>query len=1101
MYKIYTRKLCWPAGRIPNILLIMKLIVLLMIVTLMQVSAASFGQKITLKQQRVSLKEVFSEIRRQSGYDVFMSSDGVKLSTRINVAVVGLSVDKALEKILEGLPLTYMLDGKTIVIKEKERSLIDKFVGYFASMDVTGKLIDENGQPIAGATIKVKGSSLSAVSDGNGVFLLKNVAEDAVIEISYLGYQVKQVKAAKDLGVLQMEVAVGELAEVTVNAGYYTVKDKERTGSISRVSSKDIEKQPVTNLLATMQGRMPGVSIVQESGIAGGGFQINIRGLNSLRTEANAPFFIIDGVPYSTDAISDRQTSPSIPGDGNPLASINPNDIESIEVLKDADATAIYGSRGANGVVLITTKKGKPGKTSLSVTADQSIGSVTKMMEMMNTPQYLKMRRDAFQNDGISTYPANAYDLNGAWDQNRYTDWQQELIGGTAETSSLQATVSGGTEQSSYLFSGNYRAESSVFAGDFLYQKGGARINYNHHSTDRRFQMNFSASYMAQQNDLPSIDFVTLSRQLAPNAPALYNADGSLNWQNSTWENPLANLKSKSLTNTADLITNAVVSYRLIDNLTLKSNFGFTDLRNKDSRSLPSTMYNPALNLTSQQSSIYGNEFKRNSWIIEPQLNWIKTIGKSAVDVLVGASYQSQRSEKLSSLASGFSSNNLLYNRAAAAQTFIFNNDGIDYRYQAFFARFNYAFDDRFIINLTGRRDGSSRFGPGKQFSNFGAVGLAWLFGKESFVKDFAPFLSFGKLRSSYGVTGSDQIGDYQFLNTYINSGLNYGGSVGLQPARLYNAEFGWETNRKWEVSMELGFLNDRIFFTTAYYTNRSSNQLVGLPLPGTTGFASIQENLNAEVENFGLETTLSLVPLKTKYFSWTVNLNITRAGNKLLSFPGLENSSYRTQFTVGQPTTIRKLFNYQGVDPQTGLYQFEDVNGDGIISYEYDRTKVRDFNPEFYGGIQNQFTYRGVNLDFLVQFVKQENYNFANTQRAAGLFANKPAAYVNSWAQVGDQAMYQRYAQNTNQVASQRSEFFSLSSGAVSDASFIRLKNISLSYELPKKLIGNLGCRLSLQAQNLFTITSYQGADPEFTLGGTLPPLRIYSMGLQFKL
>ena len=965
------------------------------------------------------------------------------------------------------------------------------------SIPISGTVFDAQG-PLPSVNVTLKNKTVGTTTDANGNFQITASAEDTLV-FSSMGYlTVETVVGQQTTLKIILQPDENVLEEVLVNAGYYKVKDKERTGSIAKITAKEIETQPVTNVLAAMQGRMAGVNIVQESGIAGGGFKINIRGINSLRAEGNAPLYIIDGVPYSSDPISDRQTSTSTPGDGNPLGSINPNDIEGIEVLKDADATAIYGSRGANGVVLITTKKGKSGKTKVTINTQHSIGRVTKMIKMMNTEQYLKMRREAFANEGIINYPQNAYDINGTWDQNRYTDWQKELIGGTAETLFMQASVSGGTEQSNFLFSSNYRTESSVFPGDFLYKKGGARLAFNHNSEDKRFAFNFSASYMSQDNNLPWMDYTTLAAELAPNAPALYDAEGNLNWENNTWENPLANSESKSLSKTDDLITNAVIAYQLTNSITIKSNLGFTNLKNEDSRSLPSTMYNPAYNLTSQQSSIYWNDFARRSWIIEPQVNYIKTAGKSAFNLLAGATFQNQKSKKMAAESSLFSSNSLLYNYAAAAQTIIYNNEQTEYKYQAFFGRMNYSYDNRYILNLTGRRDGSSRFGQGKQFATFGAVGLAWLLSNENFMKDHLQIISSAKIRSSYGTTGSDQIGDYQFLNTYNNSSFQYGGVIGLQPARLYNPNFSWETNRKAEIALEMGTLKDRIFLTTSYYNNRSSNQLVGLPLPETTGFNSIQENLNAEVENFGWEATLRLVPIKLKEFSWTVDFNITKAGNKLLSFPGLENSAYRSQLVVGQPTSIRKLFNYTGVDPQTGLYQFEDVNGDGIISFENDRETLRDFNPEFYGGLQNQFTYKNLQLDFLLQFVKQENYNFANMHRSAGQFSNKPIEYLNSWSQVGDNAPYQLFATNGNQLASQASEFFSNSTGAVSDASFIRLKNVSLTYNLPKKLIPGIGCTISLQAQNLLTITSYKGADPEFTNGGTLPPLRIFALGLQ---
>jgi TonB-linked SusC/RagA family outer membrane protein len=847
-----------------------------------------------------------------------------------------------------------------------------------------------------------------------------------------------------------------------------------------------------------MQGRMAGVNIVQESGIAGGGFSINIRGLNSLREGANAPLYVIDGVPYSSDPISDRQTSTSIPGDGNPLASINPGDIESLEILKDADATAIYGSRGANGVVLVTTKKGKAGKTTFTINTNHSSGSVSRVMPLMNTEQYLSMRRNAFANDGIVALPPNAFDVNGTWDTSRYTDWQKKLIGGTSEVMGVQASVSGGSEQTKYLLSGNYYTESSVFPGDFLYRRGGARLSFDHVSEDKKFRVTFSGSFTAQNNNLPWIDFVTLSRQLAPNAPALYDADNQLNWENGTWENPLANLESKNITQTTDLIANSLLSYSVAKNLEFKTSLGFTDLNNVDNRSIPATIYNPAFNLGSEYSSIFSNTVSRRSWIIEPQLNWRKEYGQSKIDVLLGATFQNQDSEKLLTVASGFTSNNLLSDLASASVTQILNNDAILYKYQAFFGRANYTFAEKYILNLTARRDGSSRFGPAKQFATFGAIGGAWLFHKEPLLAENISWLSFGKLRSSYGTTGNDQIGDYQFLNTYSSSGFQYGGINGLQPARLYNADFGWETNKKFEAALELGFFNDRIFLTTAWYQNRSSNQLVGLPLAGTTGFSSIQANLDATVENTGFEATLRLVTIKTNNFSWTTNFNITSATNRLVSFPDLESSAYRSDYVIGQPTTIRKLFHFTGVDPQTGLYQFKDVNGDGVISFENDRETVKDFNPEFYGGLQNMFVYKGLQLDFLFQFVKQQNFNFANTQRFAGLLSNQPEAYVNSWQQTGDVAPYQRFTTGINQQVMQASEFFGLSDGAVSDASFIRLKNISLSYDIPRTLLPQVGCRMSLQAQNLLTITSFKGADPEFTQGGTLPPLRVISAGVQ---
>ena len=961
---------------------------------------------------------------------------------------------------------------------------------------ITGIVRDSHG-PLPGVTISVKNSTAVAISDQYGVYAVVAQPSDTLI-FTFVGFKTIEIPAngRNQLNALLVEDATA-LQEVTVNAGYYTVKDKERTGSIATVKAVDIEKQPVANILGAMQGRMAGVNITQETGLAGGGFSITIRGVNSLREGANAPLYIIDGVPYSSDPISDQQTSTSIPGNGNPMNSINPNDIESLEILKDADATAIYGSRGANGVVLITTRRGQSGKTVFAFSSANSVGKVTRFMNLMNTEQYLAMRNQAFTNDGFTTIPDYAYDVSGTWDANKYTDWQKELIGGDADVTTLQGSVSGGSEQTQYLLSGNFRRESSVFPGSFKYKRGGARFSFDHLSTDRKFKITFSGSYTAQDNDLPWIDFVTLSRQLAPNAPALYNEDGGLNWENSTWVNPLSNLESKTLSRTNDLITNATLSYEILKDFTFKTSLGYTDLQNDESRSVPSTMYDPAYQLGSQYSSIYRLNFMRRSWIAEPQLKWQKELENSRLDLLVGSTFQQQTSGKLSQLGEGFTSNSLLYDMASASIVRTLNNDAIVYKYEAFFGRVNYTLLDKYIVNLTGRRDGSSRFGPGKQFANFGAIGAAWLFYKEKAIADNLGFLSFGKLRGSYGTTGNDQIGDYQFLHTYASSGNQYGGQNGLVPARLFNAGFGWETNSKLEGALELGFFKDRVFITAATYRNKSSNQLVGLPLPGTTGFTSIQANLDATVQNTGFETTLTTVNVKTDDFQWSTDLNFTKAQNELISFLGLESSSYRNDYVVGQPTTIRKLFHFTGVDSQTGLYQFEDVNGDGVISFADDRQTVKDFNPDFYGGLQNQLHYKGLQLDFLFQFVKQQNFNFAHTQRYTGLMGNQPVQYIDSWQQPGDNAPYQLFTTGVNQAAMQASEQFAFSDGAVSDASFIRLKNVSLSYDLPKRMVSGIGCRLSFTAQNLLTITSYKGADPEFTQPGSLPPLRILSGGV----
>lgn len=949
---------------------------------------------------------------------------------------------------------------------------------------------------MTGVTIAVAGKPQTAVSGDNGRFAIAAGPGDTLV-FSYVGFTT--VSEALN-GRTNIEVSLKEdataLQAVTVNTGYYTVKEAERTGSISKLTAKQIQRQPVTNLLGTMQGSMPGVSVTQETGMPGGGYSISIRGTNSLRAGGNEPLYIIDGVPYATDPISHAQTSLSIPGDGNPLNSISPNDIESIEVLKDADATAIYGSRGANGAVLITTKKGKKGGTRFTFGSTYGVGRVTRMMDLMDTQQYLAMRRQAFANDGIEIGQAD-YDVNGTWSQSRYTDWQDVLLGGTSERSGWQLSASGGSEATRFLLSANYNTETTVFPGDFRYKRGGAHLNLDHTSEDKKFHTAFSGTWSAQGNDVPWIDPTATARSLEPNAPGLYDASGGLNWENGTWENPLAQFNAHSRTKAYNLLANATLGYKLLDNLEIKSAFGFTDLRNNDSRSMPHTIFNPALGRTSANSVKYTNELLRQSWIIEPQLGYKYGFGKSKIDILLGATFQNQTSTRLVLQGTGFANNSLMDDMASANTVRVRNNDALVYCYNAFFGRVNYTFADKYILNLTGRRDGSSRFGPGNRFASFGAVGAAWLFHKEGFLQRLE-FLSFGKLRASYGTTGNDQIGDYQYLDTYTSSGYTYQGIKGLQPARLFNAGFGWETNTKAEGAVEAGLFKDKLFLTAAWYRNRSSSQLVGLPIAATTGFTVIQDNLDATVQNTGWEFTLRHTNWQTENFTWITSINVTVPKNELISFPGLETSPYRNDYVVGQPITARKLFQYKGINMQTGVYEFTDFNGDGVISYEDDRQAVRDFAPAYYGGIQNQFTYKGLQLDFLFQFVKQLNVNEAGTQGYAGLQRNQPAALAASWSQPGDTAAYQLFTTGVNQQAMQASEYYAQSDGAVSDASYIRLKNIALSYTLPEKYFKAIGCRLSLNAQNLWTITPYKGADPEFRDAGYLPPLRVISGGVE---
>ncbi|WP_298650648.1 SusC/RagA family TonB-linked outer membrane protein [uncultured Proteiniphilum sp.] len=972
---------------------------------------------------------------------------------------------------------------------------------YAQTVTVTGRVTESTGNPLPGVSIVVKGTYSTGTTTGeDGRYTLARVPSDAVLSFSFVGFKTEEIPVNGRTRIdVQLQEDVTALSEVVVNAGYYTVKDQLRTGSIARVTAKEIENQPVNNAISAIQGRVAGVSITQGTGVAGGGYNIQIRGTNSLRRAGNYPMYIIDGVPVSTDTPSSFSGAILPYTEINPLNAINPNDIESIEILKDADATAIYGSRGANGVILVTTRKGKPGsKTGFSVNTGYGFSRVAGKMEMMNTEQYLDMRRQAYTNDGIANYPANAYDVNGTWDQERYTDWQEKLIGGTAVNSAVQLSVSGGNGHTSFLISGSHNGQTTVFAKDFRYKTNNLSGSLNHRSSDNRFTFSASGLFSDQSNNLIESDITSESLRLSPNAPALYMDDGSLNWENNTFTNPLAAYESTYSNQSRTLNVNINLGYELLPSLHIKFNGGINHQVFEELSLYPNTVYNPSYGITPANSMAYKNHNQRFSYLLEPQLNYKHRFKDHEIDILLGSTYQETENTALNVMGYGFESNALITNLAAAGNVSVNSDTGSEYKYAAVFGRVNYQYKNKYILNLTGRRDGSSRFGPDNRFANFGAIGVAWLFSEENFLAD-NPWFSFGKLRASHGVTGSDLIGDYQYLDTYTVSSIIYGDGTTLYPSRLHNPYFSWEKTTKLEIALELGLLDDRLYLTTAWFRNRSGNQLVGIPLPGTTGFSSIQANLPATVENKGLELELNTIPVKTGQFRWNSNVNISFPKNKLVAFPGLEGSTYANQYVVGYPVSITKVYNYEGIDPETGLYTFTDYNEDGRISSPEDNRVIEEVGVKWFGGWFNQLSYKQWECSFLFQFVNQRQKNYNALMANPGTRFNQPAEVLDVWSESNPDGRYMPYSTGANPLKNQLLGYFRNSTAVIGDASFIRLKNVQLSYRLSvNKYIQDV--RFYAQGQNLLTLTDYFGLDPEFTLTGYLPPLKTWAFGVQIN-
>lgn len=967
---------------------------------------------------------------------------------------------------------------------------------------VTGTVTAE-GRPLSGVSVSQENSNATAVTNEKGIYILQITGNNPTLIFRHPDYG-EQRRSLGAVSILNINLSLNlkTIEEVVVNAGYYKVKDKERTGSIAKVSAKDIENQPVTNVLAAAQGRMAGVSIIQSSGTPGGGFDIQIRGRNSLRTRTNAeidgnkPLYIIDGVPIA-GGITSRYGGGILPSaDINPLNTISPNDIESFEILKDADATAIYGSRGANGVVLITTKRGKKGAVKLSLNSSYGLSEAISNLEMMNTQQYLSMRQQAFANSNVTVYPANAYDINGTWDKNRYTDWRKELIGNKATLSNTQLSLSGGSETTSFLLSLGHNQQTTVFGQDFRYRTNTVSGNVSHRSLDRKFSFNASNMFSAIDNNLITSDITRSAYTLTPNAPALYDAGGNLNWENNTFTNPVAAYQNSYSNDNLQFLNNMSAEYEVVKNVRLKVNGGFNYQTFEEWSLSPNTAYNPSSGTTSLNSQSSKSNQSRWSMVIEPQISWLYKTGKHQWDVLAGGTYQRDKNSSGAIQGTGFESNAFIRNIGAAQAKLILDQIDIEYRYAAFFGRINYQFNKKYIVNLTGRRDGSSRFGPNKKFANFGAIGVAWLFSEEGFLKE-SRWLSFGKLRASYGSSGSDNIGDYQYLNTFATSTLIYNGSSGLSPTKLFNPDFSWERTVKTEAAIELSFFKNRINLTAAYYRNRSGNQLVGYQLPAVTGFASVLANLDAVIQNTGLEFELRAEVLGKQEFSWNTSFNLTIPRNKLISFPGLEGSTYSNIYVIDQPINIIKLYQLNGVNPATGLYDFTDFNGDGRISAPDDRQIIKNLSQDFYGGLHNDLRYRNWNLSFLLQFVKQQSRNYNSTIASPGIMSNLPVQALDVWSPDNPNGLYMPYRSS----ASSSNSLFQLSDASVSDGSYIRLKNVQLTYKIPLRSEIFREAKIYFQGQNLVTWTKYFGVDPEFTSIGFLPPLRTYSFGATLTL
>lgn len=1054
----------------------------------LQAAAIGYGQTISLTLTNAPLETAFKEIKKQTGFRFVYTKAEMEASRPVTLRITNKSMEEALRLLFSEQPLDYVIETNHVVIRRKAN--VAPVAIPVIPTEISGKVMTEDGLPLAGASVLVKGSGMGVSTNAAGEFSLPGIRESDVLVISSVGYQAREVTVGKKTRFsIVLSLAVNSLDETVVIA-YGKTTRRYSTGTVSSVKKEEISKQPVSNPLAVLTGRISGLQVSPVSGTTGAAFTIKLRGQNSI-ANGNDPLIIIDGIPYPNTPMNYVFGGGTI---SSPLANIDPSTIESIDVLKDADATAIYGSRGANGVILITTQKAKQGKTSVQARIYSGFGKATRLMDLLNTTQYIGMRKEAFANDGTTATSSNARDLL-LWDTTRFTDWQKELIGNTMNITDSKIDISGGSDKTQFLAGFGYHRETTVLPDNhFGEQKYAVRFGVTHTSSSGKFRLNFQSSYVRNKINLPQSD-ISSQLFLPPNAPSMYKPDGSLNWENSSWVNPVSLLYKEYTTTNENLLSNFKIGFTILPGLEFTSDFGYSVLNVSDHSKTPQRSFDPAF--ASASVAGFGSN-KTVTQIAEPQLSYTKSFSKWRLQTLLGLTVQENREQLLYQTGTGYASDDLLGSRKAAAVVTTSAESEIKYRYAGIFSRFNLDWERKYLLSLTARRDGSSRYGPANRFASFGSAGLGWIFTNEKwFGKN--KVISYGKLKLSYGSTGNDQIGDYKYMDLYSPAANTYQGVTPFAPVQLYSSGYSWELVRKLEAALDIALFKDRLQVGVRFYNNTTNNQLLSYALPATTGFSGILQNLPAKIRNSGLETDLNAVIIKSKNINWSVSANLTIPYNKLLRYDDIASSSYANTYVVGKSLFIAKRYFFSGVDPATGNYTFTDTDRDGKISSPNDQQSVVFTGQQFFGGMQHSLSWRKLSMSFLVQFVRNRNAsNYLARFGRPGSFSNQPTLVLGRWRQAGDISGIQKFA-NSNSLSNVAYNNYRSSDAAFSDASFIRLRNFYLSYDLLTEKLKTKGLdafSVFLQGQNLLTITKYESLDPETK--SVMPPVKIITLGLQ---
>lgn len=1050
---------------------------------------------VTIEKSNTELENVLNDIEEQTDY-LFIYNKYVNVNRKVTVNLQKVPLTEVLNNLFDGTNVKYAVDGSYIMLSAGEAT-----AGLPSATQqkktITGVVTDMNGETIIGANVIEKGSkSVGTVTDIDGRFTLTLDNASATLIVSYIGYLTKEVPVGNQSAI---KIALAEdtqnLDEVVV-IGYGSVKKSDLTGSVGSIQVDKIQGISVKSVDQMLQGRTSGLYMVQNSGMPGASSTVRIRGGNSI-SGGNEPLYIIDGMPVYPSA-SASQTALS------PLNSIPTSDIESIEVLKDASSTAIYGSRGANGVIIVTTKKGKSGKTSVAFDAYWGVQNIYKKYDLLDSRSFETLANEALVNSGGA--PIYNESLHPAT-----TDWQGLTSNENALTQNYQLTISGGNEKTTFLTSFNYFNQEGVIKATDM-QKYAFRANIDHKVSST---INLGLSLTMTKVDNNRVGNAVLESRLTtpPNLP-VQKEDGSYTFSDDngvfTFDNPIAIINEKADQNaTFRTLNNAFVEWTIIKGLKFKSSIGI------DIDYATNKFYNPRSVYSGSQK---GGEAKKtanntSTWINENILTYTNTWGVHAFTGLVGYTQQSSTSDGFDAGSYGFLNDNLQMNNLGSGTTYLAPGSSVTkWALNSYLARVNYTVNNKYLLTASIRADGSSRFGENNRWGYFPSGAFAWRASEEPFIKDLNIFSNL-KPRISFGITGNqDGIGaypSYALLNStgYVSDGDKV---TGYYPSQVANTNLKWETTAQFDAGIDFGFFNNRLTVVIDGYYKKTHDLLLKVKIPGSSGFSSGLKNIG-EVENKGVELSVNATPIEGP-FTWNTSLNLTFNKNKVLdlgdvsfiypSQPGQDNTGSHLGriVQVGQP--LGSFYGYvsdglfgisdniaASAQPtaKPGDLRFKDISGpdgvpDGMIN-DLDRTIIGCAQPKVFGGFNNTFAYKDFDLNVNMIFtLGNEIYNgtrfvMENMQGSNNMFATT----MDRWTPDNQGAVFPRPLRSKAVMR--------VSDQYVENGSYLRFQNITLGYNVPSEYLGFTkyvsGLRLYASLQNFFTITSYSGDNPEVSKYG----------------